>query len=40
MVCNTATAAQGLLIVNATENAILNNVEPKKKMEQLYMQMV
>ena len=31
MVCNTATAAQGLLIVNATENAILNNVEPKKE---------
>ena len=31
MVCNTATAEQGLLIVNATENAILNNVEPKKE---------
>lgn len=31
MVCNTATAAQGLLIVNSTENAILNNVEPKKE---------
>ena len=31
MVCNTATSAQGLLIVNATENAILNNVEPKKE---------
>ena len=31
MACNTATAAQGLLIVNATENAILNNVEPKKE---------
>ena len=31
MNCNKATAAQGLLIVNATENAILNNVEPKKE---------
>ena len=31
MVCNTATSAQGLLIVNATENAILNNIEPKKE---------
>ena len=40
MNCNKATAAQGLLIVNATENAILNNVEPKKKMEQFYMPMV
>ena len=29
MNCNTATAAQALLIVNATDNSILSNVEPK-----------